>query len=80
MLGTAGLYHTCYGIVQSLNLLGISTIQVKPGQWIFYFKVFATIMLSTVLALAGWFENVPIPLKGIFEKVDLIQYVINIFQ
>jgi succinate dehydrogenase/fumarate reductase cytochrome b subunit len=80
ILGSAGMYHTCYGIVQSLNLLGISSFQVKPGQWLLYSKVCAAIMVSTVLALSGSYENVSIPLREVFERVDFMKFVINIFQ
>jgi succinate dehydrogenase/fumarate reductase cytochrome b subunit len=71
ILGTTGMYHTLYGLVQSIQVLKLSRFQLKPGRWLFWSKVFTGVIISTVLALSGLYERVPLPLHDIYEKLTL---------
>jgi membrane protein CcdC involved in cytochrome C biogenesis len=76
LLGTAGLYHTCYGIIQSLHVLKISRFQLKPGSWIFWSKVFTGVMISTILALAGFYEYIPSDMHDVNVQVSRVPFAL----
>ncbi|KAJ3051909.1 hypothetical protein HK097_007077 [Rhizophlyctis rosea] len=67
-LGTAGLYHTFFGIHQSLVHFKVIKPTTRPWTKILYGCT--AVMASTVAALCGVYETVPIPLKA---KWDFLQ-------
>jgi hypothetical protein len=69
ILGSAGLYHTFYGIVQSLNHLNLLRYKPKAGTWTKLGVGFVLIMIPTTLALAGFFEEIPIPLQHEYDHI-----------
>ncbi|KAI8825895.1 uncharacterized protein EV422DRAFT_514602 [Fimicolochytrium jonesii] len=64
ILGTAGIYHTAFGIQQALSSMKLMRKRVNPGTWTTALLVSAGIMTLAILGIAGIFEDVPIPLAS----------------
>ncbi|KAI9012768.1 hypothetical protein BC832DRAFT_618888 [Gaertneriomyces semiglobifer] len=66
IFSTAALYHTLYGIPQALSFLGLWSPKrkFKPGRWTKVMMASAGLMIATVIALGGQFEDIAIPLAS----------------
>ncbi|KAH6572315.1 hypothetical protein BASA62_003464 [Batrachochytrium salamandrivorans] len=60
-LGTAGLYHTLYGISAALGTFRIRIPRVAPKVWDRISLAMVMLMASTIMALAGFYEPIFIP-------------------
>ncbi|KND03694.1 uncharacterized protein SPPG_01160 [Spizellomyces punctatus DAOM BR117] len=71
-LGTAGIYHTLYGVHRALCTLQLlpRSRRIEPGRWTAVMYVSAALMVSTIMAIAGVYETVPIPLAAKWEQLD----------
>ncbi|KAI9106288.1 hypothetical protein DFS34DRAFT_602950 [Phlyctochytrium arcticum] len=80
IFGTSGVYHTLYGISQSLGMLGVIPPhrRVKAKRWSVVMGVAAGLTLSGVLALGGLYETIPIPLRAKWAVLD--EAVINMYK
>ncbi|KAJ3189985.1 hypothetical protein HDU85_000276 [Gaertneriomyces sp. JEL0708] len=72
IFSTAALYHTLYGIPQALSFLGLWSPRrkFKPGRWTKVMMASAGLMMATVIALGGQFEDVAIPLASKWEYLS----------
>ncbi|TPX59159.1 hypothetical protein PhCBS80983_g02634 [Powellomyces hirtus] len=70
VFGTAGIYHTAYGIQQSVRMLRMSRKSVKPGTWTKLMYTSGILMTTALLAIAGTFETIPIPLASKWKELD----------
>ncbi|KAJ3000275.1 hypothetical protein HDV02_006486 [Globomyces sp. JEL0801] len=71
LLGSTGIYHSCYGIVSALKTFDLfsSFTDIKTGNWSRFGIVIGLVMMSTVVALGGWYESIDIPMDYIYDQL-----------
>ncbi|KAJ3020042.1 hypothetical protein HKX48_001400 [Thoreauomyces humboldtii] len=68
--GTAGIYHTAYGVQQVLGSLRVVRRRMKPGVWTGILVASSIAMTTALVAMSGAFEHIPIPLASKWKQLD----------